>query len=392
MQVTLFDKDKNTNLRQSNFLIEAKYRLTRQEFRIITVIMAMVSQFDSDFKKYQIKLLDIKNLLESTSESLVGDLKKATTGLLSKPLIITTPEKTIHLNWISSAVFANGKAFVEVTLDPELKPFLLQIKSYYTEFELRELLSLKSFYSSRLYSLIKQFGDIPKREFKLDELKGKLGCIYEENGNVVDSYPLYGNFKARVLDPAVDEIKDKTKLSISFEPKKIGKKVQGIIFTINKNLEPTKKAELPLPPENSDELDRNERTLDNVKFYFIQKACKSNPEKFFLNGQKKKWRGIADWKAAADEWEVTHKEMYPDQHNKTPLSAPYVAPSESSEITKSRNDIKFIIGNEGSFADYQYFAAKPIEKTDTGYKIIVSDPRALKYEEALKNIIKIEVK
>jgi len=232
MEVTLFDKEKNKNLRQSNFLIEARYKLTKQEFRIIRVIMSMVSQYDQDFKKYQIKLADIKSLLESKSESLVADLKKATKGLLSKPVVITTKDKIVQVNWISSAVFAKGKAFVEIALDPELKPYLLEIKSYYTEFELQELLSLRSFYSLRIYELMKQFSPrefsqgIPRRGFKVEELKKIL------QGEEVDNYPSYGNFKDRVLNPAILEINNKTGISLSLQENKIGKKVDEVVFII----------------------------------------------------------------------------------------------------------------------------------------------------------------
>lgn len=223
MEIALFDKEKNKNLRQSNFLIEARYKLTLQEFRIITIIMSMISQNDEDFKEYKINLSDIRNLLDITSDNLVPELKKATKGLLSKPLVILSDNKTIQMNWISSAKYEKGKTYVIVKLDPELKPYLLKIKSYYTEFELQELLSLKSFYSSRIYELMKQFTPtIPKRTFDVDELQEILGC----------NYPNYGNFKDRVLKSAILEINNKTGLAIDFEEKKQGKKVVKIIFNI----------------------------------------------------------------------------------------------------------------------------------------------------------------
>ncbi len=334
MEVKLFDKEKDTNLRQSNFLIEARYKLTLHEFRIITVIMSMVSQNDQDFKEYRIDLGDVKKLiqdinkLKTKNESIIIELKKATKGLLSKPLIIITGNEAIQMNWISSAKYEKGKSYVSIKLDPELKPYLLKIRSNYTDFELQELLSLKSFYSAKIYELMKQFfPNIPKRKFKIEELQQILGC----------NYPKYGNFKERVLKSAIMEINNKTALTIDFEEKKEGKKITDIVFNIrgkndfrqlpaeNDNQEKkdkkARKDEGNEKKEDKEKQDNKLETLDEARKYFSDKGFKSNPEKFFNFYEAKEWKGIKKRSATADNWELNFKERNPDLYKITLNSA-----------------------------------------------------------------------
>ena len=358
MEVKLFDKEKDTNLRQSNFLIEARYKLTLHEFRIITVIMSMVSQNDQDFKEYRIDLGDVKKLiqdvnkLQTKNESIITELKKATKGLLSKPLIIISGNETIQMNWISSAKYEKGKSYVSIKLDPELKPYLLKIRSNYTDFELQELLSLKSFYSAKIYELMKQFfPNIPKRKFKIEELQQILGC----------DYPKYGNFKERVLKSSVIEINNKTALTIDFEEKKEGKKITDIVFNIR-----GKNASGRLPAEDNNQENKDKKAIkddqnnkleniEDVKKYFLDKVYKSDPELFWLKkGKRTKLKDRVD---EADAWEYNHKNMFPEKHKIT-LNA------SSSESTGVINDT---------------------------IKINNDDPLWLKLSKVLKNDFKQEV-
>ncbi len=347
MTITVFDKDKKNNIRQSNFLIEARYKLTTQEFRIVSVIKSMVSQEDEDFKGYRINLKDIAKIIEVTGDSLIADLKKAANGLLKKPLVIYHGGATIQMNWISSYKHEKGQSFIQIRLDPELKPYLLQIKSSYTDFELKELLSLKSFYSYRIYELMKQYHPtIPKRSFPLEELKEILGCQ--------DSYPSYSNFRDKVLNPAILEINNNKQLKIilGFEANKIGKKVTGITFFIYERNSDSEKVIVGKKIKELDSKSGNDKkekeskekqanklkTIDDVKKYFSERNYKSNPEKFFNYYEAKEWAGIKKRSAVADNWELNFKEKNPDLYKITLNSSNSDSIVTQSEPIKINND------------------------------------------------------
>ena len=110
--------------------------------------------------------------------------------------------------------------------DSKLKPYLLQLKNQFTSYKLSNILSLKSTYSIRLYELMKKWQHLGHWECSVDDLRGFLGA------KSVKSYSVYGNFKNRVLLPALEELNEKTDVQISFKEIKKGRSVERIEFTI----------------------------------------------------------------------------------------------------------------------------------------------------------------
>src|SRR5690606_10838527 len=104
--------------------------------------------------------------------------------------------------------------------------YLLQLKQY-TSYRLSNILSLSSSYSIRLYELMRKWSFLNKWESSVEEIREKLGALTK-------SYTLYGNFKNKVLLPAVEEINEQTDLFISFKEIKKGRKVERIEFSIRK--------------------------------------------------------------------------------------------------------------------------------------------------------------
>ncbi len=86
---------------------------------------------------------------------------------------------------------------------------------------------MKSSYSKRIYLLLKEYGKFGTRIFNLEELMDIL--------QVPKSFRAYGEFKKKVLKRAEADINLHTDLLISFEEKKIGRKVNEIVFTIKQN-------------------------------------------------------------------------------------------------------------------------------------------------------------
>ena len=97
----------------------------------------------------------------------------------------------------------------------------------YTQYELWNILSLKSRYSIRLYELFRSYAYQNKKEFEIDRLRGLL-CV--------ENYELYHDFKRRILDKAIAEINQYTDLKVKFKPVNKGKshKVTSVIFYITK--------------------------------------------------------------------------------------------------------------------------------------------------------------
>ena len=213
---------------KSNYLIEASYRLTITEQKIVYMVISMIDKNDVDFKDYEFRVTDFIQLLGLKGQSAYTELKGITRLLRSRTFTIKTDKQEIQTGWVSDVVYKDGEGKISFTISKYLKPFLLQLKSYFTAMELNNLIQLKSGYSTRIYELLKQYQKLKERTFELDELKKIL--VIENK-----SYDIYNNLKQKVILPAQQELKEKTDISFEFEEIKTGRKVTAIRFIIQPN-------------------------------------------------------------------------------------------------------------------------------------------------------------
>jgi len=230
---------------KSNKLIEASYKLSLQEARIILLLTSMIQRDDEDFNLVRIRVKDFIEFIGVKDKDAYKRIQNITDSLGDKSLIIRgindeTKEQTrLKLQWLASAEYFKGSGYVELEFSQKLKPFLLQLKNRFTKYQLEHALKLKKSYSIRIYELLKQWEKIKTRSLEVDELRQILGI---EKGK----YKYYANLKERVLKPAQKEISKKTDISFEFTEIKKGRKVIVLRFEIKpKNIN---QPESPSPP------------------------------------------------------------------------------------------------------------------------------------------------
>ena len=112
---------------------------------------------------------------------------------------------------------------------PVLEPYLLTIKETYTKYRLGYVINFKSEYSFRFYELMKQYEQIGERTITIEEIRDLL--MLEEN-----KYIKYNHLKKRVIQKSIEEINKYSDLKVELTiEEKEGKKVVGLVFTINKS-------------------------------------------------------------------------------------------------------------------------------------------------------------
>jgi len=222
---------KNGMVRKSNFLIEASYKLSVIEQKIILALITTLKADDNKFTAYPFRIKDLVSLLGITSSNEYKHLGKITKNLLERVLVLKTEEEILQTHWVSSAKYIKGKGIVELKFDSEIKPFLLTLKKCFTNYPLRYALQLRSQFSIRIYELLKQYEKIGRRNFEVEKLKRLLGISSKQ-------YQQYADFKKRVVLTAQRELAEKTDISFKFEEIKKGHGVAQIRFYIkSKTLE-----------------------------------------------------------------------------------------------------------------------------------------------------------
>jgi plasmid replication initiation protein len=209
---------------QSNKLVEARYILTVAEQRLIFAMISMIEPTDEDFTTYKIPLTDLAKLWEIGTDAVYSEAKKITLRLMGRVLQIQKPDGSLlQIHWVCTALHSPG--YLNLQFHPLLKPYLLQLKGAFTKCKLLVLNQFESIYSIRIYQLLQQYRSIGSRTFEIEELKSILGI-----GS--DQYPIFQDFKRRVLLQARKELDFKADLSFDIEGNAKGKKTTAITFKI----------------------------------------------------------------------------------------------------------------------------------------------------------------
>lgn len=216
---------------ESNALIEARTNLDLYEERLIYILASRINPNDTHFRTCFFKVKDIAEKLDLTEKNFYKRIREIIDRLQHKQVIIEdqATNSTLKSQWLSASRYYHGKGIIELEFSQMLGPYLLQLKNNFTNYRLWNVLYLKSFYSSKLYKLLKQYLPLGKRKFtSLADLKEKLEI---ENGK----YTLYSHLKNRILLNAQRELEEKTDIRFTIEEIKNGNKVVGVTFHIFPN-------------------------------------------------------------------------------------------------------------------------------------------------------------
>lgn len=228
----VIDVNKKLLVIQSNRLVEAKYRLSVEEQKIIKILVSQIQKDDQDFKDYEFRSKDLAELLGMEHSNTYGVLRNITKKLMSRVLEFYNPETNtlLQTSWLSSALYKHGEGTIVLRFDPSLKPLLLQLQSYFTKYELSHILRFKGQYTIRFFEFRKSFLGRNKKiiVFSLEELREIFGLQKDE-------YKDFDNFRRRVLEPARLELLEKMNESFTWESIRRGRgaKVVGVKITFD---------------------------------------------------------------------------------------------------------------------------------------------------------------
>ena len=223
------DTMKNNLIVKHNDLIQARYNLSLNEQKVILYAASQIDRDRDDFNIITISVKEFTELLGTTQERYT-EFKGIAESLISKTLYINKDGSELVTSWLSSMEYITDKGVIELEFSRKLIPYLLQLKERFTRYQLENILYLENKYSIRIYELMKQYQNIGKREFELQELK-KILMIEGQYERVYD-------LERRILKPSMEEINKHTDINIDYEKIKTGRRITSILFTVeNKDQE-----------------------------------------------------------------------------------------------------------------------------------------------------------
>lgn len=217
-------------VRKSNELIQkSRFKLSLQQQRVMLYLISKIGYNDDEFKEYEFNIPEFCRVCGIPIGSNYVDLKAAIKDISDKSMWAYISEDTeTLLRWIEKPYINRDCGTIRIRLDRDMKPFLLELKSHYTSYELIYTLMFSSKYAIRLYEVCRSHLYDKRKTFKyvygLDELRQLLDC---------ENYTDFRDFRRRVLDVAINDINENSDMNVSYNKKTQGRKVIGLEFVIS---------------------------------------------------------------------------------------------------------------------------------------------------------------
>lgn len=222
--------DKNViKFTQSNFLIEASYRLSLIEKRVILCLLNKIDPRKPMPKLFYLTAKEYAELTHTDLKNAYNDLKTGGHALLGKKIILLDRKNKSGLGriWLDRFDYFDKEARIQASFSHWIYPYISQLAKQFTSIEFRQVARFKSYYAIRLFELLMQFEKTGKRLITIEKLKTILGIEKE--------YPRYTNLKARVIEPSIREINEKSGYTAEYSQIKTGRIITSLRFTFRKN-------------------------------------------------------------------------------------------------------------------------------------------------------------
>jgi plasmid replication initiation protein len=220
---------------KSNALINAMFDLSLQGNRFLAFAISLLDRSQTPeigkAVELEIPVMEFAETFNLDKKSAYREIE-ILADQMQRKIITLQPDQSltgrrVKVGIITKQEYLDGEGRVWLRFDEDLVPHLLGLKAQFTKYRIKDVYQFKSSHSWRLYELLKQYKQIGKREFEVDELKRKM--------YIDDKYTLISNLKKWVINPAVEDINKTSDIIVDYSQKKRGRKIVGFIFIIRDN-------------------------------------------------------------------------------------------------------------------------------------------------------------
>lgn len=216
---------------KANKVIEAGYKLTLNEQR---VVLACIAQVDSTAEllgtdRFELSARDFAAIYSISEDRAYSELQNVAKQLFHRYVIIDNPDpenprlKRTQTHWISAIDYYPADGKIVLFFAHKILPYLSQLKGQFTRYKLEDIGKMSSIYAIRLYELLIQWQSTGSREIEIEWLKRQF--------QIEDGYERMFDFKKYVIDPAVKDINEHSNIAVEWTQRKTGRKVTHLIFT-----------------------------------------------------------------------------------------------------------------------------------------------------------------
>ncbi len=239
---------KNLTICKANDVIEAGYKLSLNEQRVVLACIGQVNSMEELLvtDKFELSAKNFATLFSVSEDRAYSELQEVAKNLYQRSLTLHNPDpehpklKKIETRWISSIGYMPEDGKIVLRFSLEILPFLGLLEGKFTRYKLEHVGKMTCTYAIRLYELLMQWKTTGTREVEIDWLKKQF--------QLDASYDRMNNFKARVIEPAIKDINENSNFNVAWEQRKTGRRVTHLTFTFaEKQPEPPPQAKPAKP-------------------------------------------------------------------------------------------------------------------------------------------------
>ncbi len=229
-EVTNINRD--SFVRQSNEIIEANYKLTIAEQKIMLCFIANIDTTKSNFEVSKISAKSLSDACGFNPKSGYRQLQLILKKLLGRSIILQGRDGSgwYGSHWVQSCDYVQSKrgedrlSYVQYELDSRLCPHFLQLRERFLKSDLKSLVSFSHIYSVRFYMIFKNRLKIGHARYTFADLIKlfELPKSYEVSTT---------NLKNKIIKISIDEINEKSNITVEYTYYKgNGRKHIGVDF------------------------------------------------------------------------------------------------------------------------------------------------------------------
>src|SRR5476649_1597862 len=217
---------------KSNRLVEASYRLTLNEQRIILYAICRCREEQKGLFPNEPVVITAdafaKQFPSIDKTNVYHQLKEAMDALYDRSVTLyetdedTGKEQVSKTRWISKASYVDGAGRIKVVFTSDVIKYVTRLEGSFTSYELEKVGNMTSANAIRVYEMLAQYRDIGKRTISLKDLREML-----QIGD--DEYKLTADFKKWVIESAVPQVNKPSDLKVSYrsEERRVGKECRS---------------------------------------------------------------------------------------------------------------------------------------------------------------------
>lgn len=220
----------NLTVYKANKIIEAGFKLSLNEQRVILACIAQVHSGDSllTTDEFELKASHFSQMFSVTESRAYHALIEVSETLFNRYVIVDNPYpekpriKSLKMRWISSIKHMPDEGKIILNFSQDMLPYLSELKGRFTRYELKHIGKMNCIYAIRLYELLIQWQNRGSRTVDIEWLKKQF--------EIESLYQDVCDLKKRVLVPAVQDINENSNLHVSWEQIKTGRKITHFTF------------------------------------------------------------------------------------------------------------------------------------------------------------------